>query len=260
MLSFTVCFGRQYKNTIFGQADVKKVPTLFNALCKKEDFVKGVKSVWDKEVSKAVNNVNSKMIDAYAEKIEGSAVANAIRWNIYGTTDVNTIKSNFKADVDIVKDFAVKRAKFLTDNFGKVQVQNIKDPIGDTVNTILGGLNSMDFSGIVGAITGIGGAVGGLISGLIGGNESETPNTPSVNQNQSSNGTSNTPTVNDNNTSSQTTTPNVPSNNNSSSNVSTNSSQQAAAPVVEADSGGFTVWLIAVAVILAIVGILIIVL
>ena len=59
----------------------------------------------------------------YTAKIEGSAVANAIRWNIYGTGDVDTIKAKFGADVDYVKNFAITRAAFLTNNFGAIQVQ-----------------------------------------------------------------------------------------------------------------------------------------
>lgn len=144
---FTVCFGRQYKNTILGQLDVKKVPTLFNALCQKEDFVEGVKTVWDDEIADVVNEMNSSEIDAYAEKIEGSAVANAIRWNLYGTTDIDTIKENFNADVDFVKDFSTKRAAFLSANFGTVQVQDTEsDPINDALN-----------------------GVGGIIEGILGG-------------------------------------------------------------------------------------------
>ena len=149
---FTVCFGRQYKNTIFGQADIKKVPTLFNALCQKEDFVAGVKNVWDNEILDAVNNMNENGIDVYADKIEGSAVANAIRWNIYGTSDVDTIKSNFRADVDFVKDFSTRRAVFLTNNFGTVQTTNdendildgILNGLGDVVGGIIGGNGNND--------------------------------------------------------------------------------------------------------------------
>lgn len=174
---FTVCFGRQYKNTIFGQLDVKKVPTLFNALCQKEDFVAGVKTVWDNEIADVVNAMNSTEIDKYAEKIEGSAVANAIRWNIYGTTDVDTIKAEFNADVDFVKDFSTKRAAFLTDNFGTVQTQDSESSIDNLVNAVVGGIGSMDLGGMLDTIISIGGTIGGLLGGLFGGDEgtSETP-------------------------------------------------------------------------------------
>ena len=142
---FTVCFGRQYKNTILGQADVKHVPTLFNALCQKTDFVEGVKTVWDGEIQEVVSAMNESGIDAYADKIEGSAVANAIRWNLYGTTDVETIKESFNEDVAFVKDFSTRRVAFLSENFGEVQTQD-SDPLND-------------------ALQGIGDLIGGLLGG-----------------------------------------------------------------------------------------------
>ena len=120
---FTVCFGRQYKNTIFKSQDVDVKPTLFNALCQKQDFVTGVKNAWDNKLVSVVNYTTDSFIPLYAAKIEGSAVANAIRWNIYGTTDVATIKAKFNADVDNVHNYAATRAVFLTNNFGTVQVQ-----------------------------------------------------------------------------------------------------------------------------------------
>ncbi len=123
---FTVCFGRQYKNTIFKSQDIHAVPTLFNALCQKQDFVTGVKRVWLRDILAVVNDANEYFIPIYIKQIQGSAVANAIRWNIYGTTDVDTIKTKFQADVDYVRNFSTVRADFLTKNFGKVQVQDVE--------------------------------------------------------------------------------------------------------------------------------------
>ena len=176
---FTVCFGRQYKNTIFGQADIKKVPTLFNALCQKEDFVAGVKNVWDNEIIDVINVMNESGIDAYAEKIEGSAVANAIRWNLYGTTNVDSIKSEFKSDVDFVKDFSTKRAVFLTNNFGTVQTTEVESgPLDDI-------------------LTGVGDAVEGVIGGNVGGNDSNTDETPDINTDVENDDNTNTDADND---------------------------------------------------------------
>ncbi len=120
---FTVCFGRQYRNTIFGKEDVDMVPTLFNTLCQKEEFVKGAKNAWDREVLAAIEKWNNGGFDAYVAKIEGSALMNAIYWDIYGTSDVKEIKAAYAADVKSVKDFSVARTAFLTANLGTVQVQ-----------------------------------------------------------------------------------------------------------------------------------------
>lgn len=145
---FTVCFGRQYKNTIFGQADVKHVPTLFNALCQKKDFAEGVKTVWSNELVAVVNQMNETGIDAYADKIEGSAIANAIRWNLYETTDIEEIRNAFNEDVSFVKDFSTRRTDFLSENFGAVQ--ETSDPINDVLQ-----------------------GIGGLIGGILGGGDAD---------------------------------------------------------------------------------------
>ena len=136
------------------------MPTLFNALCQKEDFVAGVKNVWDNEILDVLNVMNESGIDAYADKIEGSAVANAIRWNIYGTTNIDSIKSEWNADVDFVKDFSTRRAIFLTNNFGTVQTTDVESGALD------------------GILSGLGDVVEGIIGGGIGGDSGNTDTTP----------------------------------------------------------------------------------
>ncbi len=133
---FTVCFGRQYRNTFFGKWDVHEVPHIFNALCQKEDFVAAVKNVWDNEVKAAVDRTNA-MLSTYADANIGSAVMNAIRWNIFGTYDIAQIKAEYKEAVKTVYDFSTVRADFLTDNFGTVQVQE------NTTNFLLAGLKKI---------------------------------------------------------------------------------------------------------------------
>lgn len=133
---FTVCFGRQYRNTFFGKYDVHEVPHIFNALCQKEDFVAAVKRVWDDEVKAAVEKTSA-MLSTYADANMGSAVMNAIRWNIFGTYDISEIKAEYKEAVKTVYDFATVRAGFLTANFGTVQVQEIQ------TNFLLAGLKKI---------------------------------------------------------------------------------------------------------------------
>ena len=146
---FTVCFGRQYKNTIFKSQDVDAKPTLFNALCQKQDFVTGVSTVWGNDLLPVINYVNNTYIPYYASKIEGSAVANAIRWNIYGTSDVDTIKAKFNTDVDYVKNYATTRAAFLTNNFGAVQVQEEQFDFFDKIRMSLGTSVNNAFEGFI---------------------------------------------------------------------------------------------------------------
>lgn len=122
---FTVCFGRQYRNTFFGKYDVDEVPHIFNELCKKQDFVTAVKNVWDSEVKSAVDKTNT-MLSTYAEANMGSAVMNAIRWNIFGTYDIAAIKTAYTKAVNDVYSFSTVRTPFLTENFGTIQVQEVE--------------------------------------------------------------------------------------------------------------------------------------
>ena len=133
---FTVCFGRQYRNTFFGKYDVHEVAHIYNVLNKKQDFVSAVKRVWDAEVKAAVNKTNT-MLSSYAEANMGSAVMNAIRWNIFGTYDIAQIKAEYKKAVDAVYNFATVRADFLTNNFGTIQVQDVE------TNFLLAGLKKI---------------------------------------------------------------------------------------------------------------------
>ncbi len=119
---FTVCFGRQYRNTFFGKYDVHEVPHIYNELCTKDEFVAAVKRVWDADIKAAVDSTNV-MLASYAEANMGSAVMNAIRWNIFGTYDIAEIKAAYKDAVKEVYDFASVRADFLTENFGTVQTR-----------------------------------------------------------------------------------------------------------------------------------------
>lgn len=120
---FTVCFGRQYRNTVFGSSDVCAVPTLFNVLCQKQEFVDEVKKVWDAKVANGVK-LAAEVMPVYVETLTDSAVMNAIRWNVFGTYDVEDIKEAFKEETDKVLNFASKRTTFLTNNFGTIQVQD----------------------------------------------------------------------------------------------------------------------------------------
>lgn len=122
---FTVAFGRQYRNTFFGKYDVDEVPHIFNVLCKKQEFVTEVKNVWDSEVKAAVEKTNT-MLSTYASENMGSAVMNAIRWNIFGTYNIAEIKVEYEKAVKEVYDFSTIRAQFLTNNFGTVQVQDVQ--------------------------------------------------------------------------------------------------------------------------------------
>lgn len=129
---FTVCFGRQYRNTIFEGRDVDHVPTLFNVLCQKQEFVDEAKKVWNSKIKHGVVLANQAM-PIYADMIEDSAVMNAIRWNLFGTYDIDEIVKAYKAETGKACNFASVRKGFIDNNIGTIQVQNVEISFFDKI-------------------------------------------------------------------------------------------------------------------------------
>lgn len=140
---FTVCFGRQFGNTIFLVADIYEVPTLFGALCQRPEFVSKAKEVWDGYVENGIITATEEM-PKYVETITDSAVMNAIRWNIFRTYDVAAIKEAFLSETDEVLNFAKTRTSFLDANLGTVQVKENQDNFFMTIlKKMLTSVNNM---------------------------------------------------------------------------------------------------------------------
>lgn len=118
---FTVAFGRQYRNTVFGSMDVYELPTIYNTLAQREDFAAACKQYWDSDILEAVTTWSGDKFDSYASQVKDSAVMNHIRWNTYGTSDVAAVTEKYEADVAALKEFAVKRTAFIDANIGTVQ-------------------------------------------------------------------------------------------------------------------------------------------
>lgn len=141
---FSVCFGRQYRNTVFGRRDVVSAPTLFNQLCRKQEFVSACKTVWKDKFAPIVAEWTSTEFDKYASKIEDSAVMNAIRWNLFKTCDVSEIKQAIAGEEAQLKSFASKKAAFMSANLGTVHTkEDTKSSFETFINKILGGINEL---------------------------------------------------------------------------------------------------------------------
>ncbi|MBQ4626272.1 MAG: CotH kinase family protein, partial [Clostridia bacterium] len=141
---FTVCRGRMYRNTVFGKYDAYKVPTIYNQLCQKKEFVDAAKSLWNSKVKDIVAVVNSEM-NILGEVLADSAVMNAIRWNTYETVDAAAIKTAYKAEVKKVVDYSSGKSTFLTANLGTIVEQ---DNSNGFFNAFLYSINNM-FENIV---------------------------------------------------------------------------------------------------------------
>lgn len=118
---WTVCYNRMYRNTVFGTADIEEKSTVFNVLTKNEDFVKELEKVWNNGFSDAIDETIKWVKDEYTEAIRGSAIANAIRWNIFGTTDVDDIDGRLDNMFVTAIEFADVKADTISKGVGEVQ-------------------------------------------------------------------------------------------------------------------------------------------
>lgn len=141
---FTVARNRMYRNTVFGKYDAYKLPTIYNQLCQKKEFVDAAKAVWDSKVKDAVALVNAEMT-LLGEILVDSAVMNAIRWNSYGTSDASAIATAYKADVKKALDYSSAKSTFLTANLGTIVEQDLDNGF---FNVFLYSLNNI-FENIV---------------------------------------------------------------------------------------------------------------
>ncbi len=118
---WTVCYNRMYRNTVFGSWDIDEQPTIYNIITKNEGFVAETEKVWNGYMKSAAAEAIAYVIDEYVPEVEGSAIANAIRWNIFDTTDVAAIKTEYAKAAKAVTDFAAAKANTISSGVGKVQ-------------------------------------------------------------------------------------------------------------------------------------------
>ncbi len=141
---FAVSRNRMYRNTVFGKYDAYKLPTIYNQLCQKKEFVDAAKKLWDDKVKAIVSVVNSE-IELMGSVLADSAVMNAIRWNTYDTFEISAIETKYKADAKDVVDFSAARSEFLTKNLGTIVEQDNDNAF---LNVFLYSINNM-FENIV---------------------------------------------------------------------------------------------------------------
>ncbi len=118
---WTVCYNRMYRNTIFGKWDIDEQPNVFNIITKNEGFVDVLEAEWNGGMSTALNTTTAWVESIYAPFVEGSAVANAIRWNIFGTDDIDDIKAAYADEVKEVINFAKTKAATISAGVDEVQ-------------------------------------------------------------------------------------------------------------------------------------------
>lgn len=131
---WTVCHSRLYGVTILGAGDTSDIPTFYNHITKNQQFIDMCKEKWNGVIKSAVGEAAEYITTEYAENAEGSAVANAIRWNTYGTSDIAEIKTKYAADVKKVADFAQAKADYITANIGVIAEREVETDFEDKFN------------------------------------------------------------------------------------------------------------------------------
>lgn len=118
---WTVCYNRMYRNTVFGKWDIDEQPTVYNILTNNAGFVAEAEKVWNNAVKAGVTDTIKWVSTVYVPLVEGSAVANAIRWNMFDTTDISEIKAAYSKETQDVIGFAGVKAETITNGIGEVQ-------------------------------------------------------------------------------------------------------------------------------------------
>lgn len=121
---FTVCFGRMYRDTIFGSFDASERPTIYNLLAQKPEFVKACKEYWDADIYAVATDWCGDKFNDYAAQIKDSAIMNHIRWNTFGTSSPAEVSEKIDSAVEYLNNFIAKRTAFLNANLGTVQTQS----------------------------------------------------------------------------------------------------------------------------------------
>lgn len=101
-------------NSLMGSKSFKATPNIYALGMRHREFVAEVEKQMKEKVVPAVSELLDSKYDKYIEKVENSAVMNAIRWNYYNTTNEVEILNNYTAEISAIKNFVSERTNFLS--------------------------------------------------------------------------------------------------------------------------------------------------
>ncbi len=102
-----------FYDSLMGSNDVKATPNIFALAYRHADFAQTVEEQMRESLLPAVKELMESRFDAYVESVRASATMNAIRWNTYETTDIETIETQYNEEVESVRSFINTRTPFL---------------------------------------------------------------------------------------------------------------------------------------------------
>lgn len=101
-------------NSLMGSKSFKATPNIYALGMRHREFVAEVEKQMKEKVVPAVSELLDSKYNKYIEKVENSAVMNAIRWNYYNTTNEVEILNNYTAEISAIKNFVSERTSFLS--------------------------------------------------------------------------------------------------------------------------------------------------
>ena len=101
-------------NSLMGSKSFKATPNIYALGMRHREFVAEVEKQMKEKVVPAISELLDSKYDKYIEKVENSAVMNAIRWNYYNTTNEVEILNNYTAEISAIKNFVSERTSFLS--------------------------------------------------------------------------------------------------------------------------------------------------
>lgn len=82
------------------------------------DFQEVVQRVWNEQV-KAYYDTFLNNVDTFSTDVQSSAIMNAVRWNIFGTTDPAAIANHYQGQVASVRNYITARYAFLSEAYAE---------------------------------------------------------------------------------------------------------------------------------------------
>ncbi len=114
---------------------IKTLPTMLNALYRKDDFFAAACKEWKTNFAPMLNDEYIGKLSDFAESLAPAAVMNAIRWKTYVDVDYNTTKQLYLSDVKTkLIAFITRRKAFLDKGFDDTSVRIFFDSNGGKGN------------------------------------------------------------------------------------------------------------------------------
>ncbi|MBQ3136843.1 MAG: CotH kinase family protein [Clostridia bacterium] len=109
--------------------DIYSLPTMLNALYRKDDFFAAACEKWSTSFTPVLNDKYIDELSDLADKLTPAAVMNAVRWKTYSTKDYQSVATAYRKAVDeSLLKFISERKSFLDKGLSASSVRVFFDP------------------------------------------------------------------------------------------------------------------------------------